>query len=116
MLLIGWPLLGGVAPQYLPIMYEEADGPSWICRKSKAQLGCGSMLNCGKVILRICNIENTLGRLYNTVRYTTVLDITLIIDGPLLDYFCYMSVHFIFIITRIGYLTWKLPWAPAIVL
>ena len=34
------------------------------------------------------------GPLFNTGRYNTVLDITLIIVGPQLDYFGYMSICF----------------------
>ena len=44
----------------------------------------------------------TAGPLYNTVHYNTVWDITLIIVGPQLDYFCYMSIDFTLIITRFG--------------
>ena len=41
--------------------------------------------------------------LYNMARYNTVLDITLITDGPQLNYFCHMYIHFtLMIITRIG--------------
>ena len=62
---------------------------------------------------------NTPGPLYNMVRYNTVLDITLIIAGPqmvILDYFCYMSIHFTLVITRIGLLKRKLVWTLTIVL
>ena len=64
-------------------------------------------------------IFNTPGPLYNTLCYNRVLDIALMIAGPqmlileylliiagpqmlILEYFCYMSMHFTFVITRIG--------------
>ena len=44
----------------------------------------------------------TPGPLYNTVSYNTALDMSMIIVGLQMDYFCYMSIHFTLIITRIG--------------
>ena len=38
------------------------------------------------------NSSVTPGPLYNTIRYNTVLDITLIIVGPQVDQFCYISL------------------------
>ena len=64
-------------------------------------------------------INSTPGPLYNMLRYNTVLDITLITAGPqlvILDYFCYMSIHFTLFITWIGWLIRKLAWTRTIVL
>ena len=36
----------------------------------------------------------TPGPLYNTIRYNTVLDLTLIIIGPQLGYFCYFYIFY----------------------
>ena len=63
--------------------------------------------------------NNTPGPLYNTLRYNTVLDITLITVGPqllILDYFRHISIHFTLVKTRFGYLTRKMAWTPTIVL
>ena len=63
---------------------------------------------------KIINIQEP-QPLYNTTRYNMVLDhITLIIVGPqlvILDYFCYMSIHFTLVITQIGQLTQELAWS-----
>ena len=49
--------------------------------------------------------KTTHGPCYNMVHYNTVLDIILIAAaGPhmvIFDYFCYMSIHFSLVITRI---------------
>ena len=44
----------------------------------------------------------TPGPLYSTLHYNTVLDITLIIVGPQLDYIWYMSIHFTLVLIQIG--------------
>ena len=56
---------------------------------------------------RKCKMTNFLilnkhGPLHNTVHYNKALDITLITVGPQLDCFCYMSIYFTLVITRIG--------------
>ena len=42
---------------------------------------------------------HTPGPLNNTIRYKTVLDITMITVGPQLYYFGYMSIHFTLFLT-----------------
>ena len=55
---------------------------------------CHCQISVTKVSdISICNTPG-----HNTVHYNTVLDITQIIVGTQLDYFCYMSINFTLVI------------------